>query len=273
MLREMGIRLWPSPSGVVDVADAVPVDLASRASSDVAVVERPIVVASPLARVTVQRGAAVAVGASFEEFSAEVSACAACRLCEGRRTVVFGAGSSSAHWMVVGDAPGELEDESGLPFAGKPGQLLDNMLHAAGLSRAVTGGAALAPASASKSAPDLSPAKQVFVTNALKCKPAGNSNPTPEELAACEPHLKRQVELIKPRIVLAMGRYAVQSLLHSNEPLGKLRGRVHKVHWAPEVSVVVTYHPAFLLRNGEDKARAWDDLCLALEALRGQGAA
>jgi DNA polymerase len=190
----------------------------------------------------------------FNDLADAASVCSACRLCETRRNVVFGTGLVSAHWMIVGDAPGELEDEQGKPLVGKPGQLLDNMLHACGMSRGA--GPASNP---------IPPEKQVFVTNALKCRPKGSSNPTPEELASCEPYLLRQIELVRPSIVLAMGRYAVQALLHSTEPLGKLRGRVHRVHGGPDIPVIVTYHPAYLVRNGEDKARAWDDLCLAME--------
>ena len=156
--------------------------------------------------------------------------------------------------MIVGDAPGDLEDQTGLPFGGKPGQLLDNILAACGLDRKATAA---------------QPDRQVFLTNALKCRPTGSSNPTAEELSRCEPYLLRQIALVKPKVVVAMGRYAVQSLLHSTEPLGKLRGRVHRAHGAPDVPVVVTFHPTYLLRNADDKARAWDDLCLAMEVARG----
>jgi DNA polymerase len=111
------------------------------------------------------------------------------------------------------------------------------------------------------------PARQVFIANTLKCRPPGNRNPEPDELAQCEPFLIRQIELVKPRMILAMGRFAVQSLLRSNEPVGRLRGRVHQYQGVP---LVVTYHPAYLLRNPEDKARAWDDLCLALEQMKAE---
>jgi DNA polymerase len=149
--------------------------------------------------------------------------------------------------MIVGEAPGEQEDRQGEPFVGKSGQLLDNMLRALGLSRNATGDAD-------------DPAKQVFIANTLKCRPPGNRNPLPQELNECEPYLVRQIELVRPKIILAMGRFAVQSLLRTNEPIGKLRGRVHQFQGVP---LIVTYHPAYLLRNLEDKAKAWDDLCLA----------
>jgi len=161
---------------------------------------------------------------------------------------VFGTGNLHAHWMIVGEAPGEQEDREGEPFVGKSGQLLDNMLRAIGLTRK-----------------EADAATQVYIANTLKCRPPGNRNPAPDELAQCEPFLIRQVELVQPRVILAMGRFAVQSLLRSSEPIGRLRGRVHRYQGVP---LIVTYHPAYLLRNLEDKAKAWDDLCLAVATLR-----
>jgi DNA polymerase len=178
-----------------------------------------------------------------------VAACRACGLCEGRTQTVFGVGHPGAHWMVVGEAPGEQEDREGEPFVGPAGQLLDAMLRALGLTRSA--------------APDGPPPdRRVYIANTLKCRPPRNRNPAPEEMARCEPFLQRQIELLQPRIILAMGRFAVQALLRSSEPVGKLRGRVHRYHGVP---VVVTYHPAYLLRNLPEKARAWEDLCLAAE--------
>jgi len=174
-----------------------------------------------------------------------VVGCTACKLCEGRRQTVFGVGNEHAHWMVVGEAPGEQEDRQGEPFVGKSGQLLDSMLRAIGLTRA----------------PDAA-TRQVYIANTIKCRPPGNRNPEPDELAQCEPFLIRQVALVRPKIILAMGRFAVQSLLRSSEPIGRLRGRVHQYQGVP---LIVTYHPAYLLRNLDDKAKAWDDLCLALQ--------
>jgi uracil-DNA glycosylase len=181
---------------------------------------------------------------------AAVAACTACKLCQGRTNTVFGVGNERAQWMIVGEAPGEQEDLQGQPFVGKAGQLLDNMLRAIGLTR--------------ESGP---PERQVFIANTLKCRPPRNRNPEPDELAQCEPFLERQVALVQPKIILAMGRFAVQSLLRSEEPVGRLRGRVHHYHGVP---LIVTYHPAYLLRNLEDKAKAWDDLCLALEVAGAQ---
>jgi uracil-DNA glycosylase family 4 len=162
---------------------------------------------------------------------------------------VFGIGHAQADWMVVGEAPGEQEDLKGEPFVGPAGQLLDAMLRALGLSRAADGPAA----------------ERVFIANTLKCRPPRNRNPAPEEMAQCEPFLVRQIELVRPRIILAMGRFAVQALLRSGEPVGKLRGRVHEYQGVP---LVVTYHPAYLLRTLADKARAWEDLCLAAEVVQ-----
>jgi DNA polymerase len=155
--------------------------------------------------------------------------------------------------MVVGEAPGEQEDLKGEPFVGAAGQLLDAMLRALDLTRE--------PAE---------PHRQVFIANTLKCRPPRNRNPDPEEMRRCEPFLVRQIELVQPRLILAMGRFAVQALLRSDEPVGRLRGRVHRYQGVP---LVVTYHPAYLLRNPADKARAWDDLCLAAEVAAQAGAA
>ena len=179
-----------------------------------------------------------------------VAGCQACKLCESRRNTVFGAGNEQAHWMIIGEAPGEQEDRQGEPFVGKAGQLLDRMLEAVGLTR-----------------DEAPPEQQVFIANVLKCRPPGNRNPLPEEVAQCEPYLKRQVELVRPKIIVAMGRFAVQSILQTQEPIGKLRGREHQYAGVP---VVVTYHPAYLLRSPADKALAWEDLCLAREVLHRQ---
>ena len=158
---------------------------------------------------------------------------------------MFGVGDTQADWLIVGEAPGENEDLQGEPFVGQAGKLLDNMLKALGLDRR----------------------QNVYIANVLKCRPPGNRNPEPQEVAQCEPFLRRQVQLLQPRIILAMGRFAVQSLLGSSEPIGKLRGRRHEYMGVP---VVVTYHPAYLLRNLPDKAKAWADLCLANELVNAQ---
>ena len=178
-----------------------------------------------------------------------MAACTACTLCQGRRQTVFGTGNERAHWMIVGEAPGEHEDLQGEPFVGKSGQLLDNMLRSLALTR-------------QPAAPD----RQVYIANAVKCRPPSNRNPQPDELAHCEPFLIRQIQLVRPHLILAMGRVAAHTLLRSTEPIGRLRGRVHRFEGVP---LVVTYHPAYLLRNPQDKARAWEDLCLAQRAALG----
>ncbi len=175
-----------------------------------------------------------------------VAECRACALCTSRTPTVFGVGHEQAHWLVVGEAPGEQEDLSGEPFVGAAGQLLDRMLAALQLTRSSEGPAP--------------PSQRVYIANTLKCRPPRNRNPAPEEMLHCEPFLLRQIDLLRPRMILAMGRFAVQALLRSSEPIGKLRGHVHRYHGVP---LVVTYHPAYLLRNLADKARAWEDLCLA----------
>lgn len=243
MLREMGLRVW-SPTAAdpaVEIPAPPPVAMPA-ATAPVAATQRPAVAASavpsdsPVARL------------DWPALRAAVADCRACSLCETRRQTVFGVGHQQAHWMVVGEAPGEQEDRQGEPFVGAAGQLLDAMLRALSLSR---------------SDDDGRPAGQrVYIANTLKCRPPGNRNPTPEEMARCEPFLLRQIALLQPRIILAMGRFAVQSLLRSSEPIGKLRGRVHEYQGVP---LVVTYHPAYLLRNLPDKARAWEDLCLAAQ--------
>ena len=184
---------------------------------------------------------------------ADVAACTACGLCQSRKQTVFGVGHERAHWMIVGEAPGEQEDLRGEPFVGTAGQLLDNMLRALNIARA-----------------DGPAQRQVYICNTLKCRPPRNRNPEPAELDACEPYLMRQIALVQPRVILAMGRFAVQQLLRTSEAIGKLRGRVHSYQGVP---LIVTYHPAYLLRNLPDKALAWDDLCLAREVYESAGTA
>jgi DNA polymerase len=275
LLRAMGLRVWAPAAGDAPAAGAASV--ASAAS--VAVDEDPPAPTAPHPRQpgpAVQRLPAAALAPApvgvptavlpdavasldWPSLREAVAGCRACSLCETRRQTVFGVGAERAHWMVVGEAPGEQEDRRGEPFVGPAGQLLDRMLAALGLSRA-----AGEDAGAGASAGD--PARQVYIANTLKCRPPGNRNPTAEELARCEPFLMRQIALVQPRIILAMGRFAVQSLLRTDAPIGRLRGQVHAYQGVP---LVVTYHPAYLLRNLPDKAKAWADLCLAADVLAG----
>lgn len=180
----------------------------------------------------------------WPELAAQVSTCTACGLCQTRTQTVFGVGARPADWVVVGEAPGADEDARGEPFVGQAGKLLDYMLSALGLQRGV----------------------QVFITNVLKCRPPGNRDPLPAEIAQCEPFLQRQLVLLNPKIILVVGRFAAQTLLKTDAAMAKLRARVHQVDVAGQpVPVVATYHPAYLLRSPLEKAKTWQDLCLALQ--------
>jgi uracil-DNA glycosylase len=181
----------------------------------------------------------------WPELKSAVSSCTACGLRAGCTQTVFGVGDESAQWMLVGEAPGAEEDKLGEPFVGQAGKLLDSMLAAIGLARG----------------------KNVYIANVLKCRPPGNRNPEPGEVATCSPYLQRQIELIRPKLILAMGRFAVQTLLNTEATIASLRGTVHQVHGVP---LIVTYHPAYLLRNLPDKAKAWADLVFARKTIAGR---
>jgi DNA polymerase len=172
-----------------------------------------------------------------------VRACTACGLCRARKQAVFGVGNEAAPWLFVGEGPGADEDELGDPFVGQAGKLLDSMLAAAGLARG----------------------REVYIANVVKCRPPGNRVPTPEEAAACAPFLDRQIELVQPKLIVALGKTAAIRLLNTEASLASLRGRVHRYR---ERRVVVTYHPAYLLRTLPDKAKAWEDLVFARRVLR-----
>ncbi len=176
---------------------------------------------------------------------AEVKACTRCRLHASRTQTVFGVGSRSARWLFVGEAPGADEDRQGEPFVGRAGQLLNAMLFALGLKR-----------------------EDVYIANVLKCRPPDNRDPQDDEAAACEPFLVRQIELIRPRLIVALGRHAAHSLLRTDQPLGRLRGQKLGYHGTP---LIVTYHPAYLLRSPLEKRKAWDDLCLARKVIEDGG--
>ena len=176
--------------------------------------------------------------ATWEQLADAVAHCTACKLSSTRTQGVLGVGDRNADWLIIGEAPGAEEDARGEPFVGQAGKLLDAMLASIGLQRG----------------------DNVYITNVLKSRPPGNRNPEPDEVAACRPYLLAQIALIRPRLILALGRFAAQSLLDTDEAIARLRGRVHRFQ---DVPLVVTYHPAYLLRNLPDKARAWEDLCLA----------
>jgi uracil-DNA glycosylase len=228
MLEQFGIRLPPQ---ALALAPAEPTALPAPAP------ERAQVALAP-------RAAGIDV-MEWDALADTVAQCRACKLCATRRNTVFGVGDRQADWLIVGEAPGENEDVQGEPFVGQAGRLLDNMLRALGLSRR----------------------EKVFIANVLKCRPPANRNPEPDEVSQCEPFLRRQVQLLQPKIIVAMGRFAVQSLLGTTEAIGKLRGQRHSYAGVP---VIVTYHPAYLLRSLPDKAKAWADLCMAREIAASQ---
>ena len=189
-------------------------------------------------------GARAAIAAmDWDELEAATRACKACGLCQQRRQAVFGVGHRAAPWLFVGEGPGADEDAQGEPFVGQAGRLLDSMLAALGLQRG----------------------REVYIANVVKCRPPGNRTPLPEEAAACAPFLDRQIELIRPKLIVAMGKTAAIRFLNTEASLASLRGRLHRYRDTP---LVVTYHPAYLLRNLPDKAKAWEDLVYARRMLR-----
>ena len=176
------------------------------------------------------------------ELKQAVPACTACGLHKTRTQTVLGVGDEDADWMLIGEAPGAEEDRLGEPFVGQAGKLLDSMLAAIGLKRG----------------------ENVYIANVLKCRPPGNRNPEPEEVAKCTPFLRQQIALIRPKLIIAMGRFAAQTLLASDASISSLRGRVYRYEGVP---LIVTYHPAYLLRNLPDKAKAWADLVFAKKTM------
>ena len=243
MLAEMGVRVW-SPSNAVPSA-AVPTEKP-------AALPTPALQAVPAPQaLTLSSLPAGLERMDWATLQAAAEACQACGLCEGRQHSLFANRSlgegERVNWLIVGDAPTQAEDLAGHAFVGDEGMLLDAMLQALGLSR--TG-----------------PNSTVLITSAVKCHPPANRNPAPEEIAHCQAYLKRQIALIQPQVVLALGRFAAQALLHDSlgegatQPLGKLRGQAHAAHGT---QVVVSYHPTYLLRSPSEKAKAWADLCLA----------
>lgn len=195
---------------------------------------------------TDESGADVVLRESLPDWAAleaAVVACTRCGLHATRTQTVFGVGSHTAQWMFVGEAPGADEDAKGEPFVGRAGQLLNAMLFALGLKR-----------------------EEVYIANVLKCRPPGNRDPQPDEVEQCEPYLLRQIELIRPRLIVALGRHAAHSLLKTELPLARLRGQRLDYHGTP---LVVTYHPAYLLRSPTEKRKAWEDLCLARRVVSG----
>lgn len=249
-LEAMGIQVWERRVDLPGVRPAAsPIPEASRAESLPAADDEPER-AEPLSvadvepertvpRATDSPAAQPIAELDWQALETRVAGCTLCELHQGRTNAVFGVGARDADWMIIGEGPGAEEDRQGEPFVGRAGKLLNNMLRALGLKR-----------------------EAVYIANIVKCRPPGNRDPKPEEAAACRPYLERQMALVKPRLILAVGRIAAQNLLDTDAAVGKLRGRVHRYGEA-RTPLVVTYHPAYLLRSPEQKARAWDDLCLA----------
>jgi DNA polymerase len=236
-LQAMGIQAWSLrvPSAAVSEVVAQSVPLPDSAPPDV-----PIS-AAPSGEVT-QDGDLPAL--DWDALQAQVAGCTRCELHSSRTQTVFGVGDRSADWLVIGEAPGRDEDRQGEPFVGRAGQLLNAMLLAIGLQR-----------------------EQVYIANILKCRPPNNRDPLPQEVVCCEPYLLRQIDLLRPRIILAVGRISAQNLLHTDTPIGKLRGRVHRFR-DTGIPLVATYHPAYLLRSPAEKRKAWQDLQLAQQTVR-----
>jgi DNA polymerase len=192
-----------------------------------------------------ERTAAIA-GLAWEGLQQAVADCAACELCQTRKQAVLGVGDANADWLFVGEGPGAEEDERGEPFVGQAGKLLDNMLAAIDLQRG----------------------KGVYIANAVKCRPPNNRTPEAAETAACWPFLARQIELIRPKLIVTLGKPAAQTLLQQEVTISRARGMVHDFAGIP---LIVTYHPAYLLRNLPDKAKAWEDLCFMRRTMAGLG--
>lgn len=184
---------------------------------------------------------------NWSSLNQEIRACTACELHGSRTQAVCGVGNHKADWLVIGEAPGADEDRQGEPFVGRAGQLLNEMLRAAGQQR-----------------------EQVYIANILKCHPPNNRDPKPAEVECCLPFLERQISLLQPVLILVVGRIAAQNLLQTDTPVGKLRGRVHYYkHGETDIPVIVTYHPAYLLRSPLQKRKSWEDLQLAMDVLSG----
>jgi uracil-DNA glycosylase len=235
-LQALGIDEWRSRRSAPAQPPPAPVTAGAPPAARPATSQSP----SPLLAPT---SVSPAAAGEWERLAAEVQACVRCGLHATRTQTVFGVGNRRAELLVVGEAPGAEEDRQGEPFVGRAGKLLDSMLRAMG-----------------------TPRQSVYIANLLKCRPPNNRDPSPEEVACCQPYLRRQIELLQPRVLLAVGRIAAQNLLGTDRPIGKLRGVVHR-YGANGTPLVVTYHPAYLLRSPTEKRKAWADLRMARDEL------
>ena len=247
ILRELGLAPeWRlrRPAGTEPLAEApmVAAPEPEAAAVPAAVTTGRPRVPAPVAGADAAARLARIAALGWDDFAADVDACTACGLCRARNRSVPGVGDVHAQWLLIGEAPGAEEDARGEPFVGQAGKLLDNMLASLGMNRR----------------------EHVYIANVLKCRPPGNRTPEPLEVDACRPYLERQVALIRPRLILALGKSAASLLLGTDASIASLRGRVHRYR---DVPLVVTYHPAYLLRSLHDKAKAWEDLLLARRTL------
>ncbi len=244
MLKELGLgptwKLRNAPVEETPAGEAPAV--ATPEAGPAPVPSEPALHAAALGTGDERRAAIAAMG--WDELREATNACRACPLCQQRKQAVLGVGDVNADWLFVGEGPGAEEDERGEPFVGQAGKLLDAMLAAIDLKRGAN----------------------VYIANTVKCRPPGNRTPEPDETAACWPFLARQIELIKPKLIVALGRPAAQTLLQTEVKIGAARGQVFEHGGIP---VIVTYHPAYLLRNLPDKAKAWEDLCFMRATMRG----
>lgn len=241
---EGALQTAPAPRPTRPLRADSPRDAASVPRPDSARAPQPPV-AAPAHAADPARVARIAT-LEWDELEADIRACQACRLCERRKQAVPGVGDRRADWMLVGEGPGSEEDQRGEPFVGAAGKLLDAMLAAIGLKRG----------------------EGVYIANAVKCRPPHNRTPEADEIATCLPYLVRQIELVQPRLLVALGRPAAHALLNTEISIGASRGKIF--HYG-DTPVVVTYHPAYLLRNQADKAKAWEDLCFARRVMQASG--
>jgi uracil-DNA glycosylase family 4 len=235
ILQELGLLPeWRSRAGTARPFVHRATLVASDSAPEQATVQRDIAATDRPARIA---------ALDWTDFATDVAACEACALCKTRNRTVPGVGDLRAEWMLIGEAPGAEEDAKGEPFVGQAGRLLDNMLAALGMKRD----------------------RYVYIANVLKCRPPGNRAPTPTEIESCRPYLDRQIELIRPKLIIALGKSAATTLLNVDATIASMRGRIHRYGSVP---LIVTYHPAYLLRNLPDKVKAWEDLCLARATTR-----
>ncbi len=231
-LNQMGIQVWtsqvPGKDKIATNAGSDSSDSAKRESN------------STLEKISASNEYS-ACAENLQALKQIVATCTLCELHKTRTQTVFGTGSPTADWLIIGEAPGADEDRKGEPFVGRAGQLLTNMLRAIGLAR-----------------------EEVYIANVLKCRPPKNRDPQQSEIACCQPYLRQQIDFIQPKVILALGRIAAQSLLNTDIPIGRMRGKKY-TYEDTQIPVVATYHPAYLLRSPQQKRKAWEDLKFALQ--------